>query len=187
MRRWLAPSLALVLLATAARAGGNTNFVLGPRALDAGFWDPVDGQQAVGVTVDFHQRGWPVGLEAGFQVSGDDTEVGTVDVKGGVAELSFGINKTWDHVGRASPFIGGGIASVVAAYELDGSTVGDDDDGSLGFYVHGGAFWRLGRRFNIGVDARLLGGTDVTLLGTSGDANYSQVGLVLGWGWPARK
>jgi len=191
LRRCLAVCFALAALSVPAWAGGNANFVLGWRGLDEDYWSPVEDQAVVGVTVDFGKEGWPVFLEAGLQGSaGDDNvlDIGDVSVTGSVGELSFGVNKTWQPAGNIRPFIGGGLASVTATYEVD-TFLGDvdDDDTSLGVYLHGGVFWRLGKRFNIGVDGRILAGTDITLFGADGDADYAQLGLVLGWGWPAGK
>jgi len=101
----------------------------------------------------------------------------------------FGVNKTWD-LGKTHPFVGGGIASVVATLDLESvpfSLGQDDDDQSLGAYFHVGVFSRLGSRFNIGVDGRFLGGTDLTLFDEDTDVDYVQLGLVLGFGWPATK
>jgi len=191
LHRWLAVCFVLGALSVPAWAGGNANFVLGGRALDEDFWSPVDSQAVVGVTVDFGREGWPVHLETGIQGSADDDDlfdVGLVKLTGSVAELSFGVNKTWKPKGNVRPFLGGGLASVTARLEAE-TPLGDvdDEDTSGGVYVHGGVFWRLGERFNIGLDGRILVGTDITLFGAEGDADYAQFGLVLGWGWPAGK
>jgi hypothetical protein len=187
--------LCLVLLCgiSAVAAGGNANFVLGGRSLDEDLWAPVEDQPVFGATVDFGKKGWPVQLAAGAMFSGADDHV-RVDVLGvtrtakftvTVAEASFGVLKIWEpSSGNIRPYVGGGAAFVSASAELEvsGASV-DDDDQSAGLYAQGGVFWRLGERFNIGVDARVLGGTDIEVFGASGDVDYFQVGLVLGWGW----
>lgn len=192
--RWLVV-VGLMLAAGPVFAAGNANFLLGGRGLDEGEWEPVDQHSVFGVTVDFGGADWPVHMETGFYGSGaddraEDLFVGGVDVTVAVGEAFFGVNKTWGLSGNVRPFVGGGLASVVAAVELDSVTFPlseDDDDQSLGAYVHGGVFWRLGPRFNIGVDGRFLGGTDLTLFGEDTDVDYVQLGLVLGFGWPAAK
>ncbi len=47
---------------------------------------------------------------------------------------------------------------------------------------NGGAFWRLGKRFNIGVDVRLSTG-EVRIFGEDVQAGGVTTGLLLGWGW----
>ncbi len=168
----------------AAMAGGNANFVLGGRTLeDEDFWEPVEKHSAFGVNVDFGGEGWPIRLMAGLHGSAtEETELG-FDLKASVAELTFGVAKIWE-AGNAHPFVGGGLASVTAEFEFGGFTV---DDTSPGFYLHGGVFWRLGSRFNLGGELRLLRGTEIDFFGFEGDADYAQAGLLLGWGWPAGK
>ena len=58
-----------------------------------------------------------------------------------------------------------------------------DDDTTVGVYVNGGVYWRLGKRFNIGIDGRIVTGTSIELFGARGDANYGQLGLILGFGF----
>ena len=189
-------SLALIVviaLATApALAEGNANFLIGVRQLDEDLWDPLDQQVVGGGTVDFGGADWPIHLETGFYGSSDkeddDSLLLGAEVTVNVAEFFFGVNKTWEPGGNIRPYVGGGLASAAADVEID-TSIGDvdDDDSSLGAYVHGGVFWRLGKRFNIGFDARVLTGTDLTLFDEDFDVDYFQGGLVLGFGWPASK
>ena len=190
--RWLAVGL-LLLSCGPVLANGNANFLLGGRALDEDEWEPLDKQGVFGVTVDFGGAEWPVHMEAGFYGSAEsDTTFDSSlfdEVSMAVAEFCFGVNKTWSTSGGTRPFVGGGIASVAAGVDVNPlfAPSFDDDDESLGFYVHGGVFWRLGPRFNIGIDARVLTGTDLTLFNTDTDVDYVQLGLVLGFGWPGSK
>ncbi len=188
--RWTMVAVAMTSIAGPALAGGNANFVLGGRGLDKDLWEPVNGQAVVGVAVDFGKKDWPIHLETGIQVSvgAEEDFFVTSDVYGSVAELDFGVNKTWETKGPARPYIGGGLATVGASYTIE-APLGDieDDDDSGGAYFHGGVFWRIGQRFNIGIDGRFLVGTKITLFGEEGDADYVQLGMVLGWGWPASK
>jgi len=191
----LATLLALLCGTNALLAGGNANFVLGGRTLDdKDFWDPGEDQAVIGGTVSFREAGWPISLALGVHFGGAEETIHEFGFSGkwrtAVAELSFGVRKVWD-LDKVHPYVGGGIAGVAAGAELEVAGVKvDDHDNSGGGYLEGGIFWRLGRRFNIGVDARSLFGTDIQLdfggpFLADGDANYSQFGLVLGWGWPA--
>jgi hypothetical protein len=187
--------LGCVLLAATAGAsfaGGNVNFVAGGRGLDQDLWGDLDQQDVFGVMVDYIAPTWPVRLEGAIFFSSDTADFvepiffTTAEVEGRVSELAVGLNKTWDKRGRTRPFVGGGLAWVVAQKEVRSEFLGDEHENSdaLGVYVHGGIFWRLSSTFNLGIDARLMGTTDVGLLGTSGNAGYGQVGILLGIGWP---
>jgi hypothetical protein len=192
----LLPCLLLGLLvfvaAPPAFAEGNANFVIGNRSLDHDFWDPVDSQTVYGVTVDFGQPKWPIHIAVGYYESSDHGNetfpgFGNVDFTGRVREFSAGVLKTWKFRKVVHPFVGGGAAFVEARGEVDSSIFGadSDHDSSGGFYGEGGVWWRLGRAFNIGVHARIVRLTNVTLFGSDGDADYQQIGVLLGWGWPA--
>ena len=200
MKRTRPMCLFLLLMALAlarpAFAGGNANFVLGGRQLDKDFWEPMDEQSVFQATVDFGKKGWPIHLAVGVGTSAEEKDnqfnpfTATFDkLTRSVSELSFGVMKIWEPRGNIRPFVGGGLSSVTATFEDDNPTIGKitQDDTSPGFYVQGGVFWRIGTRFNIGLEARMLRGTDISIGGADGDADYDQFGLVLGWGWPPRR
>jgi len=178
--------------AGAAFAGGNVNFVGGGRGLGSDLWGETDQQHVFGVVADYAGQAWPVRLEGAIFVSsgtGDFIEPvfsSRAEVENRISELAFGLNHTWDRHGRTRPFIGGGLAWVVAESDIRSEFFEDqrDDSQGLGVYAHGGVFWRLGATFNLGVDVRLMGTTELGLFGRSGDAGYGQVGLVFGFGWP---
>jgi len=179
--------LAMAAAATPALAEGNANFVLGGRALGENDWSPVEEQGVVGVTVDFGKESWPVHLVAGLMASRGEDESMTLDFDGKVSEISFGVLKIWEIAGgKMRPFIGGGLAAVSAEVEVESfGTSLSVDDKSGAFYAQGGIFWRIGSRFNLGVDARVLRGSDFQIGDDEGSADYEQLGLLLGWGWPA--
>ena len=183
---WAGFVLAMVAAATPALAEGNANFVLGGRWLDEDEWEPVEEQGVFGVTVDFGKESWPINLAAGFMVSGSEEDFGAVDIEGSITEFSFGVLKTWKE-GTIRPFVGGGLALVEAEIEVDGpgGASASDDDNSGAIYGQGGVYWRIGPRFNIGGDVRVLLGSDVEIGGVDREADYFQIGLLLGWGWPA--
>ena len=196
--------LALLLASMPAEAGGNANFTLGMRQLqDDEIFDTTDSQPMFGITVDFGPGEWPVSWAVGYYFSAVKDDVALdVDLNGtpgvlkgeatsAVAELSFGVRKTW-RPGRVRPFIEGGVAAVIAGLDVSapqGSA--DDSDTGAGGYVQAGVYWRIGSRFNLGLNARALFGSSIDLSDTfsstfsDGNADYVAGGLVLGWGWPA--
>ena len=209
--RWIGV-LGLVFVPAMVSAGGNANFVLGGRGLSSDFWEPNEGQGSLGVNVDFGKESWPVQIALGMHGSFATNEEGLgfghdfdrpeladfanfadfdidvdslkADVNSSVGEFSAGI--LWRRKGerKVIPYVGGGVTWVSVRKEIEHRFVTiSDDDFSPGGYVNGGVFWRLGKRFNIGIDARIVGGTNIELFGEDGDANYGQLGLILGWGW----
>jgi len=189
LKRYLLTLAALVMIAAvgspAFASSGNLNFNLGGRSLSDNNWDRWDSQTSFGATVDFEIKGWPVELEGCLQGSNRTESVLGNDVTGSVHEICFGAHKRWDlKPAKMHVFAGAGLANVTAKF--DGGGI-NESDSSIGEYIHGGIFWRLGHRFNLGFDGRVMLGTNITLNGASGDANYTQLGVLLGFGWPASK
>jgi hypothetical protein len=185
--------IAAASLAAPALAGDvNLNFYpASARWLDKDTWEPVDTHYAFGGTVDFGESGWPIHIALGLHGSSGVKEYdsGSVDdLTMGVGELSFGIAKVWETKGRARPFVSGGLSFVSASLEVDSVSGGtlDEDDDSIGGWIEGGIYWRLMPHFNLGLHGRILAGSDITLLGVEGDADYFQFGPMIGWSWPPR-
>jgi hypothetical protein len=183
-------ALALLFVPSTARASGDVNFVYGTRSLDHDFWEPTDDQEVYGATVDFGGAHWPVNIAVGYFKSHDDGTLNTFPILGSVdldvhlEEYSLGVEKVWKAGKVVRPFLGGGVSHLHADAKVSavlGST--SDDDSTNGFYVDGGIFFRLGSAFNLGIDGRVLQGTNVTLFDRDGDADYWQVGALLGFGW----
>lgn len=187
--RRILPGIAALLLSTAAFAGGDLNFVYGTRSLDDDAWDPTDDQEVYGATIDFGAKGWPLHIAVSYFDSDDKGELasfpilGAVDLDSELNEWSVGVRRTWKP-GNARPFLGGGLTRIDADADVSsalGST--SDSDSTEGLYLEGGVFWRLGEAFNLGLHGRLVEGTDVTLFDQDGDADYWQIGALVGFGW----
>lgn len=195
----LATAILLALGSTAWAGGtGHVNFVLGQKQLDAGDWDPVDRQSEFGAVMSFGREGWPVFIAVDILASADDGTLdddvlGPVDVTAATVEVAAGVRKIWDRHG-AYPYVGGGLAAVGAAVELDsdlfpGDPDSDADDSAIGPWVGGGVFWRLGPRFNLGFDVRWTAAkTDLVFDGATGTSSDIEIGglhygLSLGFGW----
>jgi hypothetical protein len=183
-------TLALLGVPSAARASGDFNFVYGSRYLDKDFWDPTQTQEVYGATIDFGGAHWPVNIAVGYYKSHDSGTLttlpilGDVDLDVDIEEYSLGVEKVWK-IGKAvRPFVGGGFAYLKADARVESaiSSTRDHDD-TEGFYVNGGIFFRLGQVFNLGLDGRIVDGTGLTLFNQDGNANYWQVGALVGIGW----
>ncbi len=187
-------AVALGLSAPVHAVGGNVQFITGPRFLDDG-WSPVDEQPALAVHFDVG-GGAPIHLDVGLNVSagrednvfnpasGDDEDLTVVVIDATVGLLWYPARGS-----DVQPFLGGGLAHVRTGLEFDdGFDDFDDDDSSLGYYLRGGVFWRIGERFNLGVDLRAIRGTDNRLLAFDQDADSEQIGVLFGfaWGEPGR-
>lgn len=194
MRHSIARScLCLLVIASAPFALAmevNINFLLGSKGLDDDDWGDADRQSAFAVETTFGETSWPVyvALDLLGSVHYDEFQVlfprGEVDVFQATTEFDFGVRKIWKS-GKARPFVGGGFGIIGGSQEIPtgiGLLTVDDSDATLGMWFNGGAFWRLGKKFNIGVDFRLSGG-EVTLFGQDVQAGGATLGLLLGWGW----
>ena len=96
------------------------------------------------------------------------------------------VARVWEK-GSARPYFGGGLGVITGALEVDnGFSSPDDSDTSLGLWIGGGIFWRLGSRFNIGLSGR-YSQASVDLFGVNVEAGGPSFGMLLGWGWPASK
>ena len=174
----------------AAAAGGNITGVVGFRQVDRAQWAPTDTQGMLGVLADFSYWEAPLHLEVGLLGSGDSGHVETAPgsgqfdkVRQSVGDLSFGVLFIPDY-GYVRPYVGLGVASVsVNARIEDASGRHTDDDTSAGWYGAAGVMWRLTPNFDLGVDARYLGGTRMQIFGSDVDVNSYTVALRLGYGW----
>ncbi len=175
--------VALVLAASgAAHADGDVVGAIGVRSLSGDLWgaDFVDSDRQVtlGVFADFGLGDLPLYVATGLQVSADDGGEGGYSTA--VADLSVGL-KLMATAGSVRPYVGAGIASVGAT--IDTGFFGDDDDQSFGYYVGGGALFRIGGHFTLGMDLRYIGGTDIELLGVKGDADSVTATALIGYSW----
>lgn len=190
----LVMAVALVVAATPALASGNANFFLGQRALqtDLDEFDDLEDQSAFGAQVDFKTGDLPFSWVAGLHLSSKSEDVnfpgGAGEITVDIAELSFGLGWIFGSK-NMHPYVGGGLTLQAGQVTIEqGSSEFDEDKTSPGLYVDGGIYWRLGSRFNLGVGARIVGGTDYEVEDSGGgeqsfDLDYGQGHIVLGWGW----
>jgi len=190
------------------RAETNLNFVLGGKFLDSDDWPVEDSLGSLAFLSTFGPRSWPVQVaidvvgsgtaEDSFNVSRPGIEIRGEEVVQSTFELDIGVRKIW-RLGNARPFVGGGLAIIWAQQEraiflpsppdhrgdeylLRPPVIVSDSDEAPGGWVDGGIFWRLGKRFNLGLEAR-FSAAEVSLRGQDVQAGGVSLGLILGWGW----
>lgn len=188
MRSLLVACSVLAASAALADGDGHVDFFVGTKVLDSD-WDPVDRQGQFGAVMSFGRDEWPVHIVADVFFSARNAHLtGPVEVTGGTFEAGTGVRKIWGKKGF-HPYAGAGIAILGAAIELDsGLDTVDDADSTIGPWIGGGAFWRLGTRFDIGLDVRWSSGkVDLDFGGgvTAPDLEAGGIhyGLLLGFGW----
>jgi hypothetical protein len=194
----------LVHSAHSAQAGpGYVNFLIGQKVFDSDDWDPIDKQTAWGVDGVFGPSTWPVHIET-FITKASKSKDATGEMSPGVPftyhieadswEFGAGVNKTWMRK-RIYPYLGAGAvyAKVDMTAKQAGTSLSDDANG-FGFWGGGGAFYRLGTRFNLGgavrystasVDFNAFDTGNVSFGGADVQAGGLTFGVLLGWGWPA--
>jgi hypothetical protein len=170
-------------------ADGDVDVVCGERSTGLHFWEKSGSRTPCGVTLEYGPSAWPVQPAVAYY-QWSDTEEGfipfpftTFEVRTRFEELSAGVLKTWRKASHTRPFLGVGVALV--RVRLTGSEPGaisnSDSERSVGEYAEGGFYWSLAGHLNIGLHVRTLFGASVHSLHE--DANYTQLGLLLGWGW----
>ena len=187
----LAAGLLALSASGPARAEANINFFLGSKSLDQDDWGTFDQQGAFGIQTTFGPNDWPIGIAIDAYGSADSENIFVVgDVRADLVQatggLNVGVRKIWKPR-KARPFVGGGLAFVTADREfLLGALTVSDSDTAPGGWVDGGVFWRLGKRFNIGLEARVTR-AEVQIGGADIQAGGFYFGILLGWGWGGDK
>lgn len=207
---WCVLAVAVVVLAAgsaASHAETNLNFVLGKKFLDSADWSVGDDQGSLSFLSTFGPRSWPVQVaidvlgsgaaERSFEIIRPGVEIRGDEVLQSTLEFDVGVRKIW-RAGRARPFVGGGLAVIWgrqdrAEYLLPPAHFTRDEiprppliisqeDEAPGVWLDGGIFWRLGKMFNIGLEAR-FSRAELSFAGRDVQAGGFNLGLILGWGW----
>ena len=163
---------------SSADRNSRVTIYLGQRSLDESYWAPVEDQATFGVEYAREPAGSTIGWEIGLLGSADETTVIGFDVEATTGELYGGVRKTFGS-GVARPYVGGGLSFINA--EVDVAGLGSADDSSPAAYAHAGISFDVTSSFFLGADLRLLFGSDMTIAGVSGDADYAQLAIHLGW------
>ena len=160
----------------------SVHVLVGKLMLDEDDWAPLDEPFVLGVMYAREKAGDPLGFELGLQLGGQNETSGGVDFTSAFVELAGGIRKTWLRDRVVQPYIGGGLSLIGVGIEAEqGGLSTDDDDSTVGVYVHGGVLFAPFDNFEFGLDLRIVRGTDISLSGANGDIDSEQVSLVFGW------
>ncbi len=150
---------------------------LGGRSFDTGLWSAVDEQRAFQIEYSHQASPEDIGWEVGCGGSRDDGTILGADVRGRTGEVYGGVRKTFGSE-TVRPYLGGGLSIIRAEYEVGSAS---DKDTSAAGYVHGGVEFLVSPTFFVGLDLRGLFGSQISIAGVDGDADYTQAALTFGW------
>ena len=158
---------------------------LGSRQLDKALWTPTD-EPAVGGVAFLNENPDTIGFEFGLSLGRDSESailpgIGVVDADLQMLELSAGVRKTFMPEQDVQPFVGVGVSLVDVDYEVSvpGFGYASDGDSTFGVYAHAGVLFPINEQVRLGIDGRILRGTDGEIAGIDGDVDYEQVALIL--------
>lgn len=166
----------------APEMNGQLRLLLGMGQLDEDEWAPTEEPILFGGEFVYQGRDSWLGFEFGTRLAGDYEEVNNVDLSLFVSELYAGPAMLFMRGSPVQPYIGAGVSLVLVYADAESGFVAvEDDDVSFGFYAHAGLAFKVGQ-FLMGVDARILTGTDLDMFGTSTDVDGEQYSLFFGFG-----
>jgi hypothetical protein len=152
---------------------------LGYRSVDEAFWEPVEDQVALGFEVTSERPGKFFGGELGMNLGFGTGKVNGFVAESSVIEFYAGLRKTWGDLDkRWHPYVGFGASALRASFRLADFDLGD---WGIAPYAHAGIHYDVSDRMSVGVDVRSLFASSVNIGGISGDVDYTQVALALGW------
>ncbi len=172
-------ALLFLLLPMSTTAAGEVNFFLGQKMLDDGDWKPFEDQTEFGAAFTFGGD-WPVSLAVDILVSEDDSSISYYGytVTGRTTELNVGVRKMFGER-KVQPYVGGGLAFIDAEISAGGGGLSDSD---IGLWANAGLLFRIGKRFNLGIDVR-YSDAEVTIAGFDIDAGGTHYGALIGFRW----
>ncbi len=169
-----------------ARRSKHWAFRLGELSLDQGDYEPVEDQSSFGIEFSDELPGSWAGYELGVKGSYDSADVGVFDVNGSTTELYGGVVKNFGSW-PVRPFVGLGLSIISVRLEVENVGFfgfGDsEDDSSLAGYFHAGVVWDITDGFFVGVDGRVLFGSDISLGGFETDADYEEFAFLVGFSY----
>ncbi len=144
---------------------------------DDNYWQGLDEPWFFGLDYASNTDGEQLGAEVGFLLWGDSTSPGE---EVSVAEIFAGLRYT-ANADRHGPHPYVGVGGTLIGAKLKGP-VYDENDGSIGLYGHVGLTVPMGPRTEIGLDYRVVRGTESDFPGgPDSDFDYDRLALVIGW------
>ena len=170
---------------------GRISFLFGRRQLDDDLFEAAENPFAFGV--EFSQVAEPgtLGFEFGFGLAKDEDDNvalspsgafpgGVFNVERDMGEIYGGFRAEFGH-SNIRPYIGGGGTLInMSERRSQGFLEAEDDDNTVGAYLHGGVQVDLNEAFFIGVDFRRVFGSNVELFERKYDTDYTQLAFTLG-------
>jgi len=144
---------------------------------DDNFWEPNEDQGMFAFEFAEESSARAIGWEVGFAGSGDESTLAGTKWTGQTGEIYAGLRKSFGS-DSVRPYLGGGLSFLRAQWESAGF---EDDDTTLAAYGHAGIDFLVSQTFFIGLDVRVLFGSDITIGPLDGDADYNQAALRFGW------
>lgn len=157
--------------------GSKLTLFFGERELEEDDYAPVEEQETVGAALSWEPAHGGLGGELGVLSSEEEETVLGLDVEGKTLEVFGGVRQNFGSE-ALRPYLGGGLSWIES--EVESGPLTDDDD-SLGLYLHAGIDAWVTPNVSLGVEYRLLLGTDMDVFGVETDADYEQVGVTLGF------
>jgi hypothetical protein len=162
----------------------NLNLLYGQKSMEK-WQNELKELPAYGVEGDIALGSLPVNLWLGVS-SGKDTGKSVsqglaITVDTNQTEMYIGARTYLQFVPLITPYFGAGVSTVKA--EISGKSSGISSSYSAtttGYLLNAGALFRIGV-LQIGGDYRILSGTSFDFAGARSNANYSQIGVVVGF------
>jgi opacity protein-like surface antigen len=186
---------------------GTTHILVGAQQYeDADFWDPIEDGWFVGLDSSYENVDDWFGVEWGGALRFDDGDrasdgpqtPGVLDYRLDsdieAYEASIGVRRTFLRRSSFRPYVGVGASAIY--YELERKETGapvtpatenysdkkEHKRVTFGLYAHAGLEWQLSEYVMIGVDARVLRGTDLPNMMGNGDLDCERISLFFGYG-----
>lgn len=165
---------------------GNINLLYTQKNMEK-WQDELKELPAYGIEGDIGLRGAPVSLWFGVSSgkdSGKTLSRGlTVNVDTTQTEMYMGARSYFQFGSSLATYASVGISTVKSDVSGKSSAVSySSSETTTGYLFNTGILLRFGN-FNIGGDYRTLSGTSLDMQGAYSNANYNQMGVVLGFNW----
>lgn len=166
---------------------GRFSLLLGGRSIDEDAFAPTDSPGVFGVEFsqvpDLGGLGFEFGLGFGFDDENDARLPNntTADLELRQAEIYAGVRAEFG-AGPVRPYIGGGGTFLSTTTTIEqGFLQTEEDDSVLGAYLHGGIQADINNFMFLGLDYRHVFADDYDIGGSSFDADYDQLSVVVGF------